>query len=127
MELYNASMGEEQPEEIELTLEQYEEAKAHFADVISKKEAAKRLADNDDFKLLVLTGYFVDEPQRLGELLSSGKLNEKVASDCVNSLDAIGKFRNYMKNIMTQGNMAEDELKGLEDARDLAIAEAAGE
>lgn len=126
MELYNASMGVEEPEEIELTLEQYEEAKSHFADIIAKMEAAKRLASNDDFQLLVMTGYFVDEPQRYAELIASGRLNDKVREDCIRQMTSIGDFRNYMKNIVEQGNMAVDELKSLEEARDMAIeAEAA--
>lgn len=127
MELYNASMGQEEPEEIELTLEQYEEAKSHFADIIAKMEAAKRLASNDDFKLLIMTGYFVDEPQRYAELIASGRLNDKVRDDCVRQLTSVGDFRTYMKNIIEQGNMAADELKSLEIARDEAIKSEAGE
>lgn len=127
MDLYNASMGSEEPEFIELTHEQYEEAKAHFADIISKYEAAKRLAENEDFKLLVMTGYFVDEPQRYAELMASGRVTEKTFNDCAKSIGAIAEFRNYMKNIIEQGNMAKDELQGLEEARDLAIKAEAGE
>ena len=127
MDLYNASLGEEEPETIELTHEQYEEAKAHFADIIAKGEAARRLADNADFKLLIMQGYFVDEPSRMAELLSSGRLNDKVADDCTESIKAVGKFRNYMKNIVEQSNMAQDEIASLEEARDIAIKEAAGE
>ena len=127
MELYNASMGDEEPEAIELTLEQYEEAKEHFADIIAKGDAARRLAENDDFKLLVMQGYFTEEPVRMAELMSSGRLNDKVFGDCTDAIKAVAKFRDFMKNIIEQSNMAADELAGLEEARDLAIKEAAGE
>lgn len=127
MDLYNASLGQEEPEEIELTLEQYEEAKAHFADIIEKGDAARRLAENSDFKLLVMTGYFVDEPQRYAELMASGRVTEKTFNDCAKSIGAIAEFRNYLKNIIEQSRMANDELKGLEEARDLAIKAEAGE
>lgn len=127
MDLYNASMGEEEPETIELTLEQFEEAKEHFADIIAKGDAARRLAANDDFQLLVMTGYLTEEPQRMAELMSSGRLNDKVFGDCTDAIKAVAKFRDYMKNIVEQSNMAADELAGLEEARDLAIKEAAGE
>lgn len=127
MDLYNASLGQEEPEEIELTLEQYEEAKAHFADIIAKGDAARRLAQNDDFQLLIMTGYFVDEPQRYAELMASGRVTEKTFNDCAKSIAAIAEFRNYMKNIIEQSNMAADELKGLEEARDMAIKAEAGE
>lgn len=122
MDLYNASMGAEEEAPIELTLEQYEEAKAHYATIIDRAEAAKRLADNPDFKSLIMEGYLTDEPQRLAELLASGRINnDKVRDDCSRQLVAIGDFRGYMKNIVEQGNMASDELKSLEEARDEAI------
>lgn len=127
MDLYNASMGGEEPETIELTHEQYEEAKVHFADIIAKGDAARRLAKNEDFELLIMQGYFFDEPARLAELLSSGRLNDKVADDTAETIKAVGKFRNYMKNIIEQANLAVDELTGLEEARDIAIKEEAGE
>lgn len=127
MDLYNASLGEEEPETIELSLEQFEEAKEHFADIIAKGEAARRLGHNDDFKLLVLTGYLDEEPSRMADLMASGKANDKVFDDCSDAIKAVGKFRMYMKNIITQSEMAEQELESLEKARDLAIKEAAGE
>lgn len=127
MDLYNASLGDEEPETIELTYEQYEEAKAHFADIIAKGDAARRLAENEDFKLLVMQGYFVDEPNRMAELMASGRLNEKVFENCTSSIKAVAEFRNFMKNIMEQAKMANDELAGLEEARDEAIKAEAGE
>jgi len=121
MDLYNASTGEENESPIELTLEQYEEAKEHYSTIIERADAARRLADNEDFKSLVMDGYLTDEPQRLAELVSSGRLNEKVRDDCYRQLVSIGDFRNYMKNIIEQGNMARDEMVALEQARDEAI------
>jgi len=121
MDLYNASTGEENESPIELTLEQYEEAKEHYSTIIERADAARRLADNEDFKSLVMDGYLTDEPQRLAELVSSGRLNEKVRDDCSRQLVSIGDFRNYMKNIIEQGNMARDEMVALEQARDEAI------
>jgi len=123
MDLYQASMGEEAPNEIELTLEQYEEAKEHYLTITDRADAARRLADNDDFKNLIMTGYLTDEPQRLAELIASGRLNEKTVTDCSRQLVSIGDFRGYMKNIIEQGGMAADELKDLEMARDEAIAQ----
>jgi hypothetical protein len=127
MDLYNASLGHEEPETIELTHEQYEEAKSHFADIIAKGDAARRLAENEDFKLLIMQGYFVDEPNRMAELMASGRLNEKVFDNCTSSIKSVADFRTYMKNIMEQARMAHDELKGLEEARDEAIKAEAGE
>lgn len=121
MDLYNASLGQEEESPIELSLEQYEEAKEHLGNIAECAKAARRLADNDDFKLLVMDGYFSNEPNRLAELIASGRLNEKTIGDCSRQLVSIADFRNYMKNIIEQGNMADDELKALEEARDEAI------
>jgi len=129
MDLYNASMGEEAPEEIELTLEQYEEAKTHYESIITRADAARRLADNQDFKDLVMVGYFEDEPKRLAELMASGRLPNSGFDGCVEDMKSIGRFRNYMKMHIQQGQLARDELTSLEEARDEAIkaeAEAAG-
>ncbi len=131
MDLYNASLGTEEPDEIELTLEQYEEAKAHYKTIIDRADAARRLAMNDDFKSLVMVGYFENEPARLAELMASGRLPNSSFDGCVEEMKSIGRFRNYLKLHIEQGNMAQDELKSLEEARDEAIkaeeAAAAGE
>lgn len=122
MDLYNASLGEEEPEEITLTLEQYEEAKDHCKGLIALGDAAKRLADNPDFKSLILQGYLENEPKRLAELMASGRLNNPVTVDsCKQDILAVGSFRNYMKSFVEQGNSARDELAMLEEARHKAI------
>lgn len=123
MDLYNASLGEQEESPIDLSLEQYQEAKEYLGIIVQCSEAARRLADNPDFKLLVIEGYLSNEPKRLAELMSSGRLNEKTSSDCSRQIISTADFRNYMKNIIDQGNMAEDELKSLEEARDAAIQE----
>ncbi len=123
MDLYQASLGEEAADEIELTLDQYNEARDHYETITERADAARRLADNEDFKILIMTGYLTDEPQRLAELIASGRLNEKTVSDCSRQLVSIGDFRGYMKNIIEQGNLAADSLKDLEMARDEAIAQ----
>lgn len=121
MDLYNASLGEEAPDEIELTLEQYEEAKGHYEVIIKRADAARRLAENQDFKDLVMNGYFEDEPKRLAELMASGRLPNSGFDGCVEDMKSIGRFRNYMKMHIEQGQLARDELESLEEARDEAI------
>lgn len=124
MELYNASMGVEEPQEIELTHEQYAEAKDHYETIIARGEAAKRLAENEDFKNLIIDGYLEDEPKRIADLMASGRLAQQSLDNCALDLRAIGSFRNYMKMFVEQGGMAAAELAALEEARDMAIKEA---
>ena len=54
MDLYNASFNDEEPEML-MTLEDYEEAKKDMLETVDRGHAAKRLADNPDFKLLVVS------------------------------------------------------------------------
>lgn len=121
MDLYQASLGEESEEEITLTLEEYEDAKVHYQAIIDRGEAAKRLAENPDFNLLVMDGFFVAEPKRLAELMASGRLNSTTMEACKNELAGIGVFRNYMKMHTEQGNQAKEALVMLEEARHEAI------
>lgn len=121
MDLYNASLGEEAPDEIELTLEQYEEAKTHYQTIIDRADSARRLADNPDFKSLVMEGYFENEPKRLAELMASGRLPQSGFDGCVEEMKSIGRFRNFLKLHIEQGNAARDEMESLEEARDEAI------
>jgi len=121
MDLYNASMSEEDEEPIELTHEQYVEAKSHYETIIERAESARRLSTNVDFVNLIMNGYLTNEPQRLAELMASGRLNEQIMQNCVRDIAAVGSFRNYMKMHVEQGNMAYDELVSLEEARDEAL------
>lgn len=122
MDLYNASQGNEDEEEgIVLTLEEYEEAKESLGKIIARADSARRLVQNEDFNNLVMVGYLTDEPQRLAELMASGRLPNTNMENCMKEMTAIGLFRNYMKMHIEQGNMARDELESLEEARQEAI------
>ena len=128
MDLYNAALGQDEADEpIELTLEQYQEAKEHYEGIIARGEAAKRLASNPDFVLLIMEGYLTNEGLRLSELITSGRINNAVVRDGVmKDMEAIGSFRNYMKMHNEQSNIAVAELADLEEAWELAITEEAG-
>lgn len=121
MDLYNASNPQDEDEPIALTLEEYTEMKANLQVIIDRAEMARRLSENTDFQGLVLDGYFRDEPNRLANLMASGKLPEQSMVNCTKDLDAIGRFRNFMKLHMDQGKIATEELASLEEARQEAI------
>lgn len=129
MDLYNAALGQDEADEpIELTIEQYNEAKSHYAGIIARGEAAKRLAGNDDFKMLVMEGYLTNEGNRLQELITSGRISNRATTEGVmRELEAIGCFRNFMKMHTDQAYIAVAELCDLEEAWELALKEEAGE
>lgn len=120
-DLYTASLAQEEEAEIELTLEQYEEGKKYLNQIKEVGDAARRLPKNEDFNALVMEGYFTNEAHRLADLITSGKLNEKTLKDCQRQLVSIGDFRLYLKNMLDQADMADQELEMLEEARDEAI------
>jgi hypothetical protein len=125
MDLYNASNAVEEDEPMVLSLEDYEDAKKSLQTIIDRADAARRLSENKDFDSLVMQGYLTDEPKRLAELMASGRLHKSTMEDCTANLDAIGKFRSYMKDMLEQGNIARDDLVSLEEARDEAIRQEA--
>lgn len=109
-----------------LTLEEFEAHRATCEAIASHGESAKRLADNPDFKNLIMQGYFVDEPHSLADKIASGKFNEKSEASMFEQLRSIGHLRTFLSDIIEKGHLAEDELKGLEEAREAAILEEAG-
>lgn len=124
MNLYEASTvfdGTEDYEPTTLTLEEYEDAKKSLEIIVERSDMARRLNENKDFQELIIQGYLTDEPKRLAELMASGKLHEKNIANCVQDIDAIARFRNFLKMNIEQGNLARDELEALEEARDEAI------
>jgi len=122
MDLYNASNDFTSGEEtISLTLEEYEDAKKTLETVIQRADCARRLSKNPDFISLVMEGYLDAEPQRIAGIMASGRLPDSSMENCKLDLRAVGSFRNYLKDFIEQGNLARDELTGLEEARDMAI------
>lgn len=90
-------------QEVELSIE-------HAQHLIALRDKALNLANNKDFKELVLEGYFVKEASRLA-LLSADPSAVAFRDEILLSIQAIGHFRNYQANIVRMGNMAERELQ----------------
>jgi hypothetical protein len=123
MDLYNASSSgyiespdDEAPKE--LTLEEFEQAKKEYQAILDVAQAARRLSENPDFKMVVMDRYFEHEPTRLANLMASGKVHETTLNNCAKELEAIGKFRSFLTFTLEQGNIAADDLAGLEQAWD---------
>lgn len=117
MNLYEQQDFNESEEEITLTQEEYEERKEMCKMLLVRAKAAAKLAENPDFKMIVMEEYFTKEPQRLGSLMASGKLNKANFDACVEDLRSIGHLRTFLQGFIEQGNIAKDELDQLEIAR----------
>lgn len=104
-------------EEIELSIQ---EAKK----LIARKDAAQRLADNRDFKELVLEGYLKDEAVRLAHISADANMKE-YREEIMLSMQGISLFRQYMQNLIRMGEMAQAEMYDYEQALDDVRAEEA--
>lgn len=131
MDLYNASNviqeTHEDDEPVAMTLEEYEENKAAMERAIEGHSAALRLAENEDFKALVMEGYFSEHPKRLGAMIASGRMNSKNIEGAVKDLEGVASFRTYLQQHLEQGQIARDELAALEEAFQEAMENEAAE
>ena len=91
-------------------------------DQIELGERAVRLAQNPDFIALVMEDYFVKEPHRLADLMSSGRITGKAFDGCVEDLKAIAHLRTFLKDYIDKANLARNELGSLQEAYDEAVA-----
>lgn len=90
---------DQQIEQVELTIG---EAKKN----IEKREALLRLTKNKDFNKIIDTGYFMDEATRL-VWLKAEPASKDIENDIIRQIDAIGSLRQYLRTILTIGEMSE--------------------
>lgn len=92
---------EEQLQEIGLSEEQANKQ-------INLAKAFDRLKNNADFKLLIEENYFKEEASRLVVLKADPQMqSQDMQMNILNSIDAIGHFRQYLITINQIGKMAE--------------------
>lgn len=111
------SNGEEEfAKEQQITRSQYNNDKMRYKVAIEGSEAAQRLFLNPDFKLLIVDGYFKQEPARLAGMLASDNLSDdKNRKIIMEEIIAIGKLRNRLSQLTRNGEAAKHELQELED------------
>lgn len=126
MNIYEAN--EENEEGVaHLTHDQYQEYKKSCEQLLAQAKSASKLAENPDFKNIVMGAYFEQEPMRLAGLMASGRLSEKQFDECTQELKAIGSLRTFLQDFIQKGNIAADELANLEVAWNEAVMENATE
>lgn len=113
-------MSQSEIEQIELTIEEAEK-------MVERMERALRLAENPDFKALILEGYFKEEAIRLTHLLSAPALSPKMREDTIKGLEAIGLLKQHLHAVVQKGVLAEQEIKEAREEADLIRAEEDGQ
>jgi hypothetical protein len=120
MNLYEQD-GNDTEETAHMTVEQYQEYKASCEELLNQAKSAAKLAENPDFKNIVMDAYFTKEPQRLAGLMATGRLSDKQFDECVSELKAIGSLRTFLQDFIQKGNIAQSELENLEIAWNEAV------
>lgn len=120
MNLYEQDVNDTE-ETAHLTMEQYQEYKASCEELLRQAQAAAKLAENPEFKEIVMNAYFDQEPKRLAGLMATGRLSEKQFDECVSELRAIGSLRTFLQDFIQKGNIAQSELENLEIAWNEAV------
>jgi hypothetical protein len=122
MNLYEEHAEGAQPEEAAMTVEQYQEYKASCEQLLNLSKQAMTLAEDENFKTIVMEAYFTEEPKRLAGLMASGRLNEKQFDECARELASIGSLRTFLTSFIQKGQIAQSELENLEAAWNEAVA-----
>ena len=102
--------------EVEISIEQAKR-------IIERGRAARRLADNPDFKALVLEGYLRDEAARLADLLSEPALRDQDRAGVARDINGPGALRRFFQNILREAQMAEESMASDEMTLDELRAE----
>lgn len=81
-----------------------------------RREMALRLAENRDFRELILDEYLVREAARCIQAAGDDKLTPQVRLDMVDMGKATGYLKRFLHAITTMGGTAENDIVPLEEA-----------
>lgn len=85
-------------------------------EAIAMRDALLRLTKNRDFKKLITEFYFEKEPVRLVMLKADPAADsEKEQANILAEIDAISRFRHFLRMVMTAGNTSERAMGDYED------------
>lgn len=78
---------------------------------VDQKNALERLEKNEDFKMIILDGYFKDRAVDAVSLLSNPGIKKRgERPDIMEDLVAISGLQNHFMNVKNLGSVAEDDL-----------------
>lgn len=104
-------------------VEELERQRNDAKDLIHRRQAALRLANNPDFRLLILDGFCRDETARYAHLSTDPALTPEQRADALGVAQASGYLKRYLSITVQMGAHAEREMPELEEAIDQARAE----
>lgn len=103
--------------DVEVTAEEIQLDISEARELVEMRDAFNRLADNIDFKKVILQGYFKDEAARLVEARGNPHLQKpEDQAKLLRSIDGIAEFKSYILASIARGNGAEQAIKAGEEA-----------
>jgi hypothetical protein len=99
-----------------------EQQHADYKTVIARRQMAMRLANNRDFKKLILEDFCVTECARFAQISGDFNMPKDNRDDALATAQAAGHLKRYLQAVTQMGAMAERDLGALEEELDSARA-----
>ena len=110
-------MSNDAIQEIELSIKEAQK-------MVDLGSAVQRLANNRDFKKVVMEMYFEKEAVRLVHLKANPAMQDKERQEAiVKEMDAIGSFYQFLRTLEIQADMARRAVEDGETLREEILAE----
>lgn len=103
-----------------------EQQRSNAKQLIDQREAVLRLANNPDFKNIVMEKFCVQECARYAHASADPAIAKEGREDAMAMAQASGHLRRFLSVVITMGNNAENSMKDLDEALANARAEEAG-
>lgn len=98
----------------EQTIESLEKNISRFKDEVERQKMALRLANNRDFKKLILDEFCVQECARYAQASGDPMLDERQRADSLGMAQAAGHLRRWLSVINQMGNVAQGQIEANE-------------
>ena len=107
------------PKTIEMTVEQANEARKMYTDIIAVADSLEKLYRNADF-ISFNRAYLETEAIRLTALLGENTINAQQGGreETIERLMGIGRYSEFLRAVMNRANMAQKDLDNLNGAID---------
>lgn len=106
-----------------MSVKDLEQQQTEAKELIERRNAALRLAQNPDFRRLVMDEYCGTEAARLVQMSSDPAMDVNQRADALAMAQATGHFKRYMSMCIQMGAVAERDAVQLEEALVEARAE----
>lgn len=98
--------------------------------LLERRQMAMRLANNRDFRILFIDGYFLQDAARLAQMSTDPRIDPKIQASALDEARATGFMRRFLSDCIQMGAVAErelpdmhatlEELRGVEDGHDIS-------